>query len=185
MTVIKTALKEWAEAIEALAAGNTILLLRKGGIRESDFRVTHHQVLLYPTYEHQKSELLKSGSIKERQPPSPDQVTLALWGHITDVLPISETEQLEALMPHHIWTETFASERLKWKPKQPLSVLLLRAYTLQPPAKIPCLRRYSGCRSWIEVEQGIEINRAKPVLTQPEYSLRSQQIKAALQSNQH
>ena len=55
------ALKEWAVAVGALAEGKQILILRKGGVHKDDkeFRVVHPEFLLYPTYEHQKAELLK------------------------------------------------------------------------------------------------------------------------------
>ncbi len=55
------ALKEWAITVEALSNGDQILLLRKGGIHEDgkDFRVIHREFVLYPTYEHQKAELLQ------------------------------------------------------------------------------------------------------------------------------
>ena len=62
MTSMAThALKEWAVATDVLERGETILLLRKGGIREEGkhFRVAHDEVLLYPTYEHQQPHLLK------------------------------------------------------------------------------------------------------------------------------
>lgn len=181
MTVISNALKEWAVVIEALLAGDTILLLRKGGIREVRFTVPHDRVLLYPTYEHQRSQLLKS-DITIFSDPRPGQVALSAWAKITDVLQVSEVEQLQALMPYHIWTEPFARERLKWKPKQPLSVLLLRTYALAQPVNIPYQDAYGGCRSWIELEGAIEVGQAEPVLTQKDYLLRSQQIKAAIQT---
>ena len=59
---INNALKEWAIAINALETGKTIMLLRKGGIREKggSFRVAHNRVLLYPTYEHQQAVMLKA-----------------------------------------------------------------------------------------------------------------------------
>ena len=62
----QVALKEWAVTVDALAQGTQILLLRKGGIHEEgkDFRVIHPEFLLYPTYEHQREDLLKA----ERQP---------------------------------------------------------------------------------------------------------------------
>ena len=55
------ALKEWAITCEAIGRGEQILLLRKGGIHEDskDFRVIHREFLLYPTYEHQKADLLR------------------------------------------------------------------------------------------------------------------------------
>ena len=58
---LTTALKEWSVAIDALAQGKTILLLRKGGIKESQgkFSAEANQAVLLPTFEHQKPELLK------------------------------------------------------------------------------------------------------------------------------
>jgi hypothetical protein len=181
MTRIATALKEWAVVIEALLTGDTILLMRKGGIREGSFTMASDRVLLYPTYEHQRSHLLKSEAPVIPQEPSSGQVTLTAWANITDVLLVSEAKQLQALMPHHIWTGQFASERFNWKPKQPLSVLLLRTYTLQP-VKIPQREQYGGCRSWIELERAMEIDEARPVLTQREYGLRSQLIIEAIRT---
>ena len=48
--ICQIALKEWAVTVQALAQGQQILLLRKGGIHESsqDFRVIHPEFLLYP-----------------------------------------------------------------------------------------------------------------------------------------
>ncbi len=177
-----TALKEWAVVIDALIAGDTILLLRKGGIRESRFTVPHDRILLYPTYEHQRSHLLKSGFRALTPAPSTQQVTLSAWAQITDIFQVSETEQLWSLMPHHIWTEPFVSERFRWKPQQPLSVLLLRTYVLKQPVTIPYQETYGGCRSWIQVDCSIELDAAKPVLPQDEYELRSQRILQAIQT---
>jgi hypothetical protein len=179
MTYLNAALKEWAVAIDALLAGETILLLRKGGIREmgGQFRVTHDQVLLYPTYEHQRSHLLKSGKQPE---PAPAQVNLKAWVQITNVLQVSAAVQLQRLLPFHIWTEQFATERLQWKPQQPLSVLLLRVYTL--PQAIPLTQLERGCRSWIELDPPIKVSEVRPVLSQAVYERRSQQVIAALQA---
>jgi hypothetical protein len=64
------ALKEWAVATRALEQGNTVLLLRKGGIHERGgvFTVAQSQVLLYPTYEHQKPHLLKAEYADQVEP---------------------------------------------------------------------------------------------------------------------
>ena len=61
--ICQMALKEWAVTVRALAQGTQVLLLRKGGIHETDknFRVIHPEFLLYPTYEHQREDLLKEG----------------------------------------------------------------------------------------------------------------------------
>ena len=56
------ALKEWASAVKALEAGSQIFIMRKGGIIEEtrDFQVVSNDFYLYPTYEHQRRELLKA-----------------------------------------------------------------------------------------------------------------------------
>jgi hypothetical protein len=56
------AFKEWATAVDALEQGKTMMLLRKGGIREEGnrFQVAQKEVLLYPTFEHQQPEFAKS-----------------------------------------------------------------------------------------------------------------------------
>ena len=57
------ALKEWAVAVKALGRGEQTLILRKGGIHrdDRDFRLVHPEFLLFPTYLHQKAELIKPG----------------------------------------------------------------------------------------------------------------------------
>ena len=46
---------------------------------------------------------------------------------------VSDQEQLNQLFPFHIWTENFTEERLKWKRKNPLHIMILRVYTLVQP----------------------------------------------------
>ncbi|MGC1218532.1 MAG: DUF1802 family protein, partial [Phormidesmis sp.] len=59
--LITAALKEWSVAVDALAAGETILLLRKGGIKEDNgqFSAQADRAMLFPTFEHQRRDLLK------------------------------------------------------------------------------------------------------------------------------
>ncbi|MBD2440387.1 DUF1802 family protein [Nostoc sp. FACHB-110] len=171
-----SALKEWSVAINALESGKTIMLLRKGGIHEQNgrFHVAHEQVLLYPTYEHQQPFLLKSEYANLVCPVTPgwhpEKVRIGSWAEITDILPISEESTVNALLPFHIWNEYFISDRLKWKPRQPLYVLLLRTYKLPAVPEIPYLPQYGGCKSWIDLAQPINIADATPVLSDAEYS---------------
>ena len=58
---MKTAFKEWAVVVDALGRGEQILILRKGGISEETrhFRISAERFLLFPTYEHQRADLLQ------------------------------------------------------------------------------------------------------------------------------
>lgn len=152
------ALKEWNVAVQALAEGKTMMLLRKGGIREEHgtFEVPHRTVWLYPTFEHQKPELLKPEYAEQVQPvPSgwhPASVEMSAWATVTHVFQVTEPDQVDALYPFHIWTKTFAEERFQWKRRSPLYVLLLRTYRLPHPVTLPFDDAYKGCRSWMDVQ---------------------------------
>jgi len=55
------AFKEWAVTVRALAEGEQLLTLRKGGIREPDkhFQLEHDRFFLYPTFDHQRTDLVR------------------------------------------------------------------------------------------------------------------------------
>src|SRR5262245_18247345 len=55
------AFKEWAVTVRALSEGEQLLTLRKGGIREEDkhFELEHEQFFLYPTFDHQRNDLVR------------------------------------------------------------------------------------------------------------------------------
>lgn len=190
MTTAIHALKEWAVATDALERGETIVLLRKGGIREEGkhFRVANDEVLLYPTYEHQQPHLLKPRYRDLVQPVEsgwhPETVRIGAWARITDIFQISEKETVEGLLPHHIWNEQFAAERFGWKPRFPLYVLLLRAYTLQQEHVIPYRAEYGGCKSWIDLVEPIALDGMTPALSDDEYARQVATIKSIVEEEQ-
>ncbi|MDZ8055805.1 MAG: DUF1802 family protein [Aulosira sp. ZfuVER01] len=178
------ALKEWAIAINALENGNTIMLLRKGGIHEQNgrFQVAHDQILLYPTFEHQQTFLLKPEYANFVCPVTsgwhPETVRIGSWAEITDILPVRDESTVNSLLPFHIWNEHFISDRLKWKARQPLYILLLRTYKLPTEQEIPYRTEYGGCKSWIDLAQPINIQGAEPVLSASSYQQLVGEIRA-------
>jgi len=183
LTIINHALKEWAVTVDALEAGKTILLLRKGGVREAGnhFKVAHNEVLLYPTFEHQKPDLLKPEYADQVTPVTsgwhPETIRIGAWAKITDILMVSFEPSIKALLPFHVWHEKFVSDRLKWKPSQPIYILLLRTYKLSQPQEIPYRDEYGGCKSWIELNEDISVANTTPVLTDTEYNSRTSVIR--------
>ena len=189
MSSITHALKDWAIALEALEQGKTIMLLRKGGIKESQgkFQVPRDHILLYPTYEHQQPALLKPEYQSHVTPVAsgwhPQQVTISSWAEITDVLPVSEENTVKALLPFHIWNEQFISERLKWKPHQPIYILLLRTYKLLAPQVIDYRPNYGGCTSWLDLASAIDIDNTQPVFTEDIYNQLTTEIRQIVGNN--
>ncbi len=181
------ALKEWAVTVRALGQGLQILLLRKGGIHEEgkDFRIIHPEFLLYPTYEHQRKELLR----EEHQPSLRDllaeprregQITFSHWAKVEEVIEVSQQEKVDDLSPHYIWTNSYAQSRLHWKPKLPLSVMLLRVYRMEQPVSVPTLPEYVGCTSWVEILPHVPLGHLQPVLGDEEFRRRVEEVRGSL-----
>ena len=183
--MVSWVLKEWQVAITALLQGETIVLLRKGGIREpkGQFSLAARQVLLLPTLEHQKTELLKDEfralvtEALHTEAGAADSVCFEGWATITHALPITATAEVDALLPYLVWNEQFVEERLGWQPNRPLYGLLLRAYRLEAPLVLPRHDGYSGCRSWVELGPSVEVDDRSPALAEADYT---DQVKAIL-----
>lgn len=181
------ALKEWAVTVQALAEGTQIILLRKGGIREEDreFRVEQPSFLLYPTYEHQRADLLQPAyrpdleALLASAPPG-DRLRFEYWAEVTDVYETLDASEVAALTPLHIMTENYAEERLRWRPKKPLYVVLVRVYRLPAVYLLPCTPAYGGCKSWVELERAIPLENITPVLDDAAYAAKRDAVRAAL-----
>jgi hypothetical protein len=181
------ALKEWAVAVKALSAGTQIVVLRKGGVHrdDKDFRIVHPEFLLYPTYEHQRQDLLKpefQGLVEETlaEDDIPGLVTLGYWCQVTDKFELRDEAVLGSLSEYHMWTDDYAQKRLHWRPKQPLTVALLRVYELQQPQALPLLDEYVGCKSWVELGQDVPLGHMSAVLSDAAYEAKADAVRQAV-----
>jgi hypothetical protein len=165
---VRHALKEWAVAVETLERGETALVIRKGGIREKAFAVKDSRFLLLPGYEHQRPELLKP-EYRELLKEIPDltddgPLRFTSFAEVRGAYEVSEPESLETVGPYHMWAPEYAESRFKWRPKKPLTVLVLRTYVLPEPVELPYGESYEGCKSWIELEEPVSTAGARPAL---------------------
>ena len=137
---------------------------------------------MYPTFEHQQPDLLKSDFATEVKTVEsgwhPETIRIGSWAEITDIFQVSAAETVAALLPYHIWNEEFASTRLQWKPRQPLYVLLLRTYKLPQVREIEYSPEYGGCKSWIDLAEPISIAGAVPVLDDAIYTQQVGEIRS-------
>jgi hypothetical protein len=181
------ALKEWAVAVRVMGRGGQVLTLRKGGIHRDDkeFRVVHDEFLLYPTYEHQKRELLQPAhqpALEEllARPRETDKITFSHFAKAEEALEVSSQGKVDGLEPHHIWTTDYAQSRLRWKPMLPLSILLLRVYQMENPVTVSWLPEYSGCTSWVEILSDVPLGSLEPVLDNVAFQREVDAIKGSL-----
>lgn len=184
----------------ALAEGDQTITLRKGGIREDGkhFAVEHERFLLYPTFDHQRSDLIRApyrqklresladgiwesdldahaALEQDGQIGQPRSVRVSTWAEVVAAIEIVDPTALDALSAFHIWTADYAQKRLKWKRKHPLCLLLLRAHRLQTPLTVPLRAEYRGCISWLELELESEFE-DNPVLGDPEFERATQSL---------
>jgi hypothetical protein len=202
------AFKEWAVTVRALAEGEQLITLRKGGLREADkrFRVEHERFFLYPTFDHQRHDLVRESHIPELgraleegvwaegEPPvqaiegavngdlagpipQPDRVRIRAWAELAGHYTITDPRCLDALSPFYVWSTDYAEKRLAWKRHHPLHVLLLRTYRIPRPVTVRVKDEYGGCRSWLELQRDLPFE-GTPVLSDSEFERAAEAIGA-------
>lgn len=170
---LHTGLKEWAVVCSALESGRQVLLLRKGGIAESngEFEIEHRRFLLFPTYLHQKRDSIKSNEQAglDLRDVEPSRVRLSAAAEITDIIALSDRAQMDGLEDRHIWTPSLIDMRFNYRPYNPLYLLLARVWRLPEAVEIDNSIDYAGCKSWVPLEAAVDVGRASPVLSDDDY----------------
>ena len=179
-STLQVALKEWATVCEVLETGTQIILLRKGGIYEAagEFELENREFLLFPTYVHQKLEMLKPAFHEgfESRADEPQQVRMTAAGVVTDILQLRARAQMDAIDDEHVWAPPLIDMRFGYRPENPLYLLLVRAYRLQEPIVIDNTPAYAGCKSWVPLNAPLPTGNALPVLDDVRYDFRRHAI---------
>jgi hypothetical protein len=153
-TLIQQALKEWSAAVHALLDGRQTVLLRKGGIHEKRFALTASRFLLFPTVAHSHPErvrpehhdLLDAAAADSTQ----DALIVRAGAKVIAAVEVNRPEGLDEIESLHIWTaESVKADRLDFRPKHRLTVLVVQASPLAQPVRLARTPAYAGCRSWV------------------------------------
>jgi hypothetical protein len=177
---LKVGLKEWAVVCRAMGSGRQMILLRKGGVSESigGFEIEHREFLFYPTYVHQQRDMLKAeaqaGLVSAAV--EPEHVGVSVAGQITDIVQMPSRAVMDSLDGEHIWASPLIDMRFNYRPKNPLYLLLVRAYRLGAAVTIENRPEYAGCKSWVPLDEAISTGNAVPVLDDADYARRRQGI---------
>lgn len=183
----RTALKEWAVLVDAMARGEIIAMVRKGGIREqrAGFSVRHDRFLFYPTFFHEKAGELAprftdglEGSHARR--PAPGLIRIEYVADVVGVWPVTEMEPLRAIEGMHGLAWPAVESRFHYKNRSGVQVVAVRMMTLAALTTIPEARRYQGCVSWVELDEPVDVSNATPVLDDASLLMRVSALKNAL-----
>jgi hypothetical protein len=81
-------------------------------------------------------------------------------------VPVNRPDGLSAIEDLHIWTaESVRADRLDFRPKHKLAVLVVSAIPLAEPVLIARCPEYAGCTSWV----GLPLTPADVGLAPPVY----------------
>ncbi|MDQ6744527.1 MAG: DUF1802 family protein [Actinomycetota bacterium] len=186
--------------VRALAEGEQLLTLRKGGIREPEkhFKLDYERFFLNPTIDHQRADLvreshrpelsraLEEGVWSDGEPApnalqngyevtQPDRVRIRAWAEVAAHFTVTDRRAVDALSPFYVWTPDYAEKRLAWKRRHPLHVILLRTYRIPRPVTVKVRDEYAGCRSWLELTRDLPFE-GTPVLSDEEFERASDAI---------
>ena len=150
------ALKEWAAVVHALLDGRQTVLLRKGGVGEKRFTLDAESFLLFPTVAHSHAEstrpehhdLLPAGD----DDCSAGDVVIRARLDVVDAIEVRRPEAIAELEPFHVFTTaSVVANRIDFRPRRALAVLVVRARPLLEPVTLARQDRFGGCVSWVDL----------------------------------
>ncbi|MGZ5431451.1 MAG: DUF1802 family protein [Thermoanaerobaculia bacterium] len=165
-----TALKEWSSVVTALGRGEQVTLIRKGGIADSTFGVEAERFYLYPTYFHQGES--------EARP----SVTITHWCEVVRTWSVRDLAVLERLAPLVAMPWETLEARYRFRPDQVLYVIALRTWKLASPVEVRDRDEYGGCRSWISLDDELDIDGSTPVLGEAELGAKIEVVASRIES---
>jgi hypothetical protein len=156
LTATVPALKEWSAVVHALLDGRQTVLLRKGGIHEKRFDVAAREFLLFPTVAHSHAERVRPEHQDLLSPAAADSaddhVVVRAAAKIVAALQVNRPDNIDAIADLHIWTAaSVRADRLDFRPKHRLAVLVVSATPLAQPVSVLRTAEYAGCSSWVQL----------------------------------
>jgi hypothetical protein len=153
------ALKEWSAAVLAMLDGRQTVLLRKGGIHEKRFDArlgAAPEFVFFPTVAHGHAERVRPEHRDLLDAAAPDsteaEVVIRAGAKVVAAVAVNHPDALGEIEETHIWTAaSVRADRLDFRPKHRLTVLVVQARALVEPLRLPRMPEYAGCTSWVDL----------------------------------
>jgi hypothetical protein len=171
--------------VAALASGEQVLILRKGGIAEGrdGFQVKADRFWLLPTFFHTQREKLKSTAEKwlgadSLAGASPDRFSVSCFAEISAHRFINDWAKVEQLDAFHFWSQSTLRERFDWSKPPGLHAFIVRVQRLNEPFSVSATPELAGCKSWVELPQDFDSLAHAPALSDAAFQKRSDAVQA-------
>jgi hypothetical protein len=186
------AFKEWQVIVEALGAGEQILILRKGGIAEDGggFEAKAGRFWLFPTHFHEQIAQTKPAATKWFNqvggvPPSRNLATsgevarvhLRYFAEVVRHSFLSDWASVARLDPFHLWSEETIHKRFEWAHPPGLHAFAVRAHRLREPVRFELTPAMGGCKSWIDLPLDFAACASEPVLEDAVFAKKLEALK--------
>ena len=163
-----TALKEWASAIDALGRGAQVILIRKGGIADPSFGVEAERFYLFPTNFHDGGGA------------PPRAVPITHWCEAVRTWRVRDLDALHRLEPLVVFDRDTLETRYRFRADQAIHVIGVRTYRLARPATVAMTDDYAGCRSWVSLDEEIDVDGSTPVMSEADLTVRIDAVEELL-----
>jgi hypothetical protein len=182
---MRTAFKEWAVVVDALARGDQIIILRKGGIDEGPdgFRVDHPRFWFFPTAYHQQRDSViarAQARCDQLSLPAHGSFRLEFWAEVVCARRLETLAAARRLEGQHIWRPEVIAERFDWGRHKAIYALAVRVSKSPAPVDLPDDPAYAGCKSWIELNQDLTTTGSEPVLDEAAFTAKLEAFSGAL-----
>lgn len=174
------AFKEWAVVVDVLGRGEQTIILRKGGLHESQgqFQVEHNGFWLFPTQFHETEQSVvpsKRATVRDLATGPSDPLTVTYYAVTDAVVPVTDLAVLNRLQGRHIWTQSTLQQRFAYGDQPGLHALIVRVHRLAAPITLPWLKTYGGCRSWVTLETTLTGD-VTPVLSDADFASQQDEL---------
>ena len=181
------AFKEWAVVVEALAWGDQVLLLRKGGIHEGPggFAPRPGPFWFIPTRFHQQRDAVTEAGLRHWPEAAahlsdPARLTLRCLGEVTHRWRLETWGAIAALRAFHVWRDDVLQRRFDWGQPGGVHALAVRGRRLGTPVALPWVPAYDGCKSWVELDREVEPGAAESAVADADYAGRVAEMEQRL-----
>ena len=102
------------------------------------------------------------------------------WAEVTDLFLTHDLDALLAMSDSYAWSPDYIRMRMAYKPRKPMNVVIVRAWTLPASVDVPVEEHFAGCKSWVPLERPVALDGSTRVVTDEEHAAAVRRVASTL-----